>query len=222
MSKAKITVVLPAAGYGTRMGSPEAKEMLINPKTGKKFIQFSLEQAKLIAADIVLIIRKEKQELKLWVTEFCVQNDIHLKVIETQPTTEWPETVLASEAYWGDYNILLLPDTDWQAVNLLKTLVSSLLTEKLDIIYAVFKTDKLNWGFVRTDSCLQLCEKPTTNLDSFSAWGIIGFTKEVGNALFKAHLDSTFDHQIKSLTFKAKTLEMSEFNDRTRGPSGKM
>lgn len=222
MNKSKLTVVLPAAGYGTRMGSPPAKEMLINPKTGKKFIQFSLEQAKIIGADVVLILRKEKQELKIWVTEFCEQNDIFLRVLEIQPTAEWPETVLASESYWGDYNILLLPDTDWQPLNLLKTLVDTLLTEKLDIIYAVFKTEKLNWGFVKAAAVLQLCEKPTANLVSFSAWGIIGFTKAVGNALFKAHLDSTFDHQIKSLKFKTKTIDMSEFNDRTRGPSGKM
>ena len=66
MSKSRVlSVVIPAAGFGSRMGNPVAKEMLTNPGTGLKFVNLSLQQAKNMGAKIILITRKEKKELIL-------------------------------------------------------------------------------------------------------------------------------------------------------------
>jgi hypothetical protein len=214
-----LNVIIPAAGYGTRMGSPEAKELLINPYTGKPFIEFSFSQARMLDAPIVLIIREEKKALKNWAIDYCRQNFLSLEILEISPTSEWPETVLRSESLWGDKNILLLPDTDWKPAPLLKDISEKIRIPSMEVVYGVFKTRKLNWGFVNTNNGLSLCEKPIHFLQDYEAWGIIAFTKDAGNALFKAHLESTFDHRIKTLNLKAQKIDILEFNDRTRGTS---
>lgn len=210
-------MVLPAAGFGTRMGKPVAKEMLINPATGKRFIDFSLEQARCLDAKVILITRKEKVHLIEYVIAFAQTHHLELRVLEVEPTAEWPETVLHSESEWTEKNILLLPDTDWKPEGFLTDLLTSTEIENTDVVYGVFATEKLNWGFVNVVDGVILCEKPLQRDPLFKAWGIIIFTKAVGNALFKAHLESTFDHQLKSLSFRGKMIPMLDFNDRTRG-----
>lgn len=199
------------------MGSPEAKELLINPYTGKPFIEFSFSQARMIEASVVLIIRKEKKVLKNWAIDYCRLNFLSLEILEISPTSEWPETVLKSETLWGDKNILLLPDTDWKPYPLIKEISEKIRVPSMDVVYGVFKSTKLNWGFVKINSGLSLCEKPIHFLKDFEAWGLIAFTKPVGNALFRAHLESTFDHLVKNLNLKAEKVDLLEFNDRTRG-----
>lgn len=201
------------------MGSPEAKELLVNPYTGKPFIEFSFSQARRLEASIVLIIREEKKALKSWAVDYCKQNFLSLEILEISPTSEWPETVLKSAPLWGDKNILLLPDTDWKPFSLLKVISEKIRIPSMDAVYGVFKTGKLNWGFVKTNNGLSVCEKPIHFLQDYEAWGIIAFTKESGNALFKAHLESTFDHLVKNLNLKAEKIDILEFNDRTRGTS---
>lgn len=218
MSKnSELSIVIPAAGFGSRMGNPVSKEMLFNPATGLKFITYSLEQALLLKAKVILVTRKEKQELIQYVESFCQEHQLLLDILVIEPTGEWPETVLMSEHSWSGMNFLLLPDTDWKPVNFLQNLMHVWLQKPSEVIYGVFESDKNTWGYVKVQDGLYLCEKPQQKLDGFSAWGIIGFRKEAGSRLFKEHLSSTFDHQIKFLKLSCQLVKMDAFFDRTRG-----
>lgn len=222
MSKSRVlSIVIPAAGFGSRMGGPISKEMLVNPATGLKFIDLSLQQAKILGAKVVLITRKEKKELIQYVTSFCEEQRLLLEVLEIQPTSEWPETVLMSEHCWTERNLLLLPDTDWQPSNFVQQLIQDWDRNPSEVIYGVFPSHKNNWGYVKVVEGLWLCEKPQSSidLDGYQAWGMIGFKKEIGAKLFREHLTSTFDHQVKFLKISAQIKKMDAFFDRTRGES---
>lgn len=218
MSKSsELSVVIPAAGFGTRMGKPVSKEMLLNPATGFKFVTYSLEQARALGAKVILVTRKEKQELIKYVEAYCKEHQLLLELLVIEPTGEWPETVLMSEHGWSSMNILLLPDTDWKPTDFLQSLVQTWIQRPTQVIYGVFDADKTNWGYVKVQDGLYLCEKPQQLLEGFYAWGMIGFRKEVGAQLFKEHLSSTFDHQMKYLKLSCQLVKMDAFFDRTRG-----
>lgn len=220
MSKSRVlSVVIPAAGFGTRMGLPLAKEMLVNPATGRKFINLSLQQAKVLGAKVILITRKEKKELVDYVSLFCEEQHLLLEVIQIEPTREWPETVLMSQHCWSEKNLLILPDTDWNPSDFLQDLIQDWEQNTSDVIYGVFESNKSNWGYVKAGEGLWICEKPAHPIEGFAAWGFIGFKKEVGSKLFREHLSSTFDHQVKFLRISARTKKMAAFFDRTRGES---
>lgn len=220
MSKSRVlSVVIPAAGFGTRMGLPVAKEMLINPGTGLRFVNLSLEQAKGLEAKVILITRKEKKELIDYVSLFCQEQQLLLDVLQIEPTSEWPETVLLSEHSWTERNLLILPDTDWKPLGFVQDMVQQWTQNSSDVIYGVFDSNKSNWGYVKAEEGLWICEKPEQPLEGFMAWGIIGFKKTVGASLFREHLTSTFDHQVKFLKNSAQLKKMDAFFDRTRGES---
>lgn len=220
MSKSRVlSVVIPAAGFGSRMGLPVAKEMLVNPGTGLKFVNLSLQQAKIIGAKVILITRREKKELIDYVSDFCQEHHLLLEVLQIEPTSEWPETVLMSEHCWTERNLLILPDTDWRPSMFVPELIQDWTLRATDVIYGVFPSTKNNWGYVKTGEGLWLCEKPVVPLEGFMAWGMIGFKKEIGAKLFREHLTSTFDHQVKFLKISAQIKKMDAFFDRTRGES---
>lgn len=220
MSKSRVlSVVIPAAGFGSRMGNPVAKEMLTNPGTGLKFVNLSLQQAKNMGAKIILITRKEKKELIDYVTAFCEEHHLLLEVLQIEPTSEWPETVLMSQHCWTERNLLLLPDTDWQPTDFVTQLLQDWNQSPSEVCYGVFDSLKSNWGYVKVAEGLWICEKPQKPLEGFMAWGMIGFKKEIGAKLFREHLTSTFDHQVKFLKISAQVKKMDAFFDRTRGES---
>jgi hypothetical protein len=221
MSKSRVlSVVIPAAGFGTRMGLPIAKEMLVNPVTGLKFVNLSLQQAKKLGAKVILITRKEKKELIDHVSAFCEEQHLLLEILQIEPTSEWPETVLMSQHCWTEKNLLVLPDTDWKPADFLQEMIQEWEQHPSDVIYGVFESNKNTWGYVKAAEGLWLCEKPAHALgEGFMAWGFIGFKKEIGSKLFREHLTSTFDHQVKFLKISAQVKKMAAFFDRTRGES---
>lgn len=220
--KKAVKVILPAAGFASRMGFPEAKEILINPQTGIEFIEFSLVQATKLQADVVVITRPEKKILLSWLEKRALSYPQKISIQLTGPTQEWPETVLKSQEMWGDFNWLILPDTDWTPVNALIDSLNEVRKKNPEVVYFTFPSSGQSWGFIKgqnNGNQIQLCEKPVELLSGFEAWGIIGFQKESGKELFTKHLQSTLDHQVKTLNVKYQLFSLQSFNDRTRGVS---
>lgn len=197
--------IIPCAGFGTRMNLPpnQSKELLIDPKTNEPLIKWTLD----LSIDPLIILRKEKEDL----IQYCKDNQI--EYIITEPTKEWPETILRSEDRWDNTNVLLLPDTRFGShyLNVMKVRQALQFGCK-KLVFGVHKVDDLSkWGEV---SLGKTREKPQ-HLWKVSgyAWGVLGFSKDIGNSLFNAYLDKTpFNYEINDVEY----VDLSWFTDLTR------
>ncbi len=207
----KTKIIIPAAGFGTRVGSPEAKEMLTLSGT-QPLIDFSLEIAKLNRATAHVITRKEKKSLISYLQH---KDNVSLQIIE--PSKEWPDTILQSKPFWEDFNLLILPDTRFAPLQRTTELLQGL--KNYDLTVGYFNPNALEtWGaFDNQSATYKLIEKPKM-LDTkyLRAWGIIGFRKNIGEELFKLILESTIDHQFKTTTFSYQAIQLEYFEDLTR------
>ncbi len=207
----KTKIIIPAAGYGTRIGSPEAKEMLTLSGT-QPLIDFSLNIAKLNQATAHVITRKEKKSLISYLEN---KENVSLQTIE--PSKEWPDTILQSKPFWEDYNLLILPDTRFAPLDRTTELLQALENYEMSVGY--FNPDALNtWGaFDSQSTTYKLIEKPNIiDTKNLYAWGIIGFRKNVGEELFRLILESTLDHQFKTTSFSYQAIQLDYFEDLTR------
>lgn len=214
---ASVTVLLPAAGWGQRMGSPNSKEILINPEYNIAYIQFAIESVTELLCPIIIITRKEKTQLTEWIRDYKIKNPlVDLQIFFITDSSEWPDSLLQTSDLWSEYNLVLLPDTDWKPKNQVHAILNHL--QHADVVYSIFPTEKLNWGFVkRMDNEFELVEKPKQLVSGFSAWGHIGFRQSAGQDILKAHLQSTMDHEVKRLPLRIKVEPLQAFQDRTRG-----
>lgn len=221
MEHSKTLVIIPCAGYGTRMGmqSNQSKEMLPDPNNNNKpIIDWHLDQESYLMGTLenLVIYRKEKQDL-IQHLKTAYQNISYQELPDIEG--EWPSTVLASKFAWYDKNILVLPDTRYEYQDdLLLTIEKELETH--DLVFACHKVDDVrNWGKILLDP---FTKKPLSTHEKADikfkleglAWGLIGFKKHVGEQLFQAYLNKT------SFTFpknwKVKVVELESFKDITR------
>lgn len=214
----KPLVIIPAAGYGSRVGSPEAKELLLND-IGEPLIALALNQARDRQWPVHVITRKEKQSLITYLKTYSDLNQREIQIQLIEPSQEWPDTVLQSRDFWRDQNILCLPDTIFKPLDIWDSLNDSL-TRDGDIALAVFEPgpDYAKWGVVRflNETQIEICEKPRARKENLKAWGLSAFTCSGGLELLKAQMKSTFDHNWISLKSRAHLIELDDFKDLTR------
>lgn len=221
MDHSKTLIILPSAGFGTRMGlnSVESKEMLEDPGNDGKhpLIQWSLDLAK-EETNKVVITREEKSNL----VDYLADQQVFTLLV-SDVTQEWPATVLHSKVSWDESNILVLPDTRWKYDETPSCIVWDIQKELeagADLVFALHSVPDVRlWGKVLLDPFsqkpLSTQEKPNIQfkLDGL-AWGLIGFKKAIGEQLFQAYLDK------KVFTFpknwKVKVLFLESFKDVTR------
>ena len=209
-----LKMIIPAAGFGRRVGSPQSKEMLLGPD-GRPLISYALELAHTLGIQAHVISRTEKTSLKRYIYSLVDQGwDIFIQ--EVEPTKDWAESLLKSEPYWGFKNVLVLPDTRWSPENGLNLLIQDL--QANDLVYATFEVGQDRaFGFVQCEKGkTSIVEKPVEVVQDFSAWGIVGLSKQVGKQVFEAHVASTFDHQLRQLPISGKTIKFDNFLDLTR------
>lgn len=209
-------VIIPAAGFGRRVGSPESKEMLVDPETGKPLIDRALQVAKNLGALALVVTRDEKKSLLVEIENRKKQGEL-VESLCVQPTQEWPDTILRSASLWLEKNILILPDTTWEPLFAVEELRHRL--NFFSASYGIFDAaDDLAFGFVSSENeKLQICEKPKNKLGkNFRAWGLMAFRKDVGEEILQAHLSSTFDHEIKICAVNTNLIGLQRFADLTR------
>jgi bifunctional N-acetylglucosamine-1-phosphate-uridyltransferase/glucosamine-1-phosphate-acetyltransferase GlmU-like protein len=205
------SVIIPAAGFGKRVGSPAAKELFLDPQTGKPLIDFAIQAALKHGFQPVVVLRKDKLALHEYLLG---QPGIEIVLIEG--SREWPDTVLQSAANWRERNFMLLPDTRFAPISILPEMNEYL--ETGDLAFASFAiASARSWGVlqIRDQSSIRGCEKPQTD-EPLRAWGVLGFGKEVGERFFKALLKSTLDHEWYALEMKAREWTLDFFTDLTR------
>lgn len=217
-STTKTSLIVPCAGFGTRVGSPPAKELLPHPHSLQPLIDTSLDIAENNNWPLILITRPEKKILIDYVQAQQKKRELKINWVLVKPTKEWPESILVSQNFWDENNLLVLPDTEWQPQAAEQKIVQQL--ENYEVSYGLFNTEDLTtWGAVQiSDNDIKVCEKPKKKLADFYPWGLIAFKKSVGQILFEALLQSTMDHEIKTLPLKAQKYFLNSFTDLTRSP----
>lgn len=208
----KPLIIVPAAGFGNRVGSPLSKEML--KRSDDTFlIDLALTQAQKLSWPMHVVTRKEKVNL----TEYLNSKDnVSVQLIEA--SQEWPDSVLKSKDYWHEWNLLFLPDTEYSPADIIDQLWLEMRSRKIEFAAATFPTDEPKlWGCIRqVGDGYEFCEKPNDKRRGAEAWGFLFFKKEFGEKLFSSLLESCFDHQWKFFKTKSVTLQMDEFKDITR------
>lgn len=220
MAKANISILFPCAGYGRRMGSPPAKELLPHPRTGKPMIETAMEP--FAGFRRVIATRPDKKELIAW----CALRNIETLLIPE--TREWPDSVLASREVWSEKNLLVLPDTDYQPREIPFQLLESL--DRVEVAFATFNPPDLqNWGLIeKSENGFLISDKPCELRDcgigkdddlGTRAWGLIAFRKEIGVSLFSKISEANRDKQWKTISEPCELHSLQDFSDMTRAPS---
>lgn len=237
-------VLIPAAGYGVRVGRPESKEMLKRPGShvlgfsgasfsGSPLIEEPIRRAWDAGAAVLVITREEKKSLIRYLEDLKAESPgRELQVQLVPPTKDWPDTLLASAPYWRKWNCVVLPDTEYEPRDMLSHISNLALSNfnlsdfnlsDFNLIVAQHQVQNLStWGVIQlANDSVRLCEKPqsTAGLShSDFAWGLYAFKKELGEKLLRLQSESSQDHQWKELKgVKAKELRLKSFMDLGRG-----
>lgn len=170
--KNKPLVIIPAAGWGTRVGTPPAKELLAHPKYPQhSFLEQALAICKSMDADPLVVSRVSKSVLNNWL-KLNLPSSSFLII---EHSTEWTDTLLQTAHLWRRKNILMLPDTHWQPLAAINSLILALDQNHLALLLHQV-TDPQHWGMVSTHHILEKPQQPIAPY--MGAWGLVGFTNQ--------------------------------------------
>lgn len=199
--------IIPAAGYGSRMGMKpgQSKEMLKDPhhtnSNSKPIIAWALELCNIFKMEPLVITRKEKQDLR----QYLFNENVKFMDIEVEG--EWYDSVLKSVDHWEEKNMLILPDTRFSSLKCIQNMQNSLELGNKSI-WALHKVkDPENWGIIKD---YMMFEKPKNLQGEQWAWGLMGFQKFEGEAIFSSMKRSHYYLEEAGFTF------LDKFEDITR------
>lgn len=183
-------VIIPAAGFGTRMATTAdpsfSKELLMDPMNGNPIICWGINAALQVGYRVLVISRKEKKNMRAFLHGYYDESVEHL-VLEA-PTQEWPYTILSSKHLWATKNLLLLPDVRFSPKATIQFILNSLQEQQsLSLaLHDVPPTEVDKFGMVSVTESF-ITEKPQYwKSNEHQAWGLLGFTKDIGVPLFSA------------------------------------
>lgn len=207
-------VIIPAAGFGRRVGSPPAKEMLIRPGLQEPYIDLPIQIAIKYKFSPLVITRRDKHVL----VDYIKSKYPQIEILLIEGSSDWPDTILQSESLWADKNLVLLPDTEFAPVDIVPELARDL--DEVDIVAAHHQVqDKENWGFLWSNREGQVagCEKPTSvEAPPQCAWGLFGFRKNFGRELLSWQQWSQTNRRSFAMTARFRSRPLSFFADLTR------
>ncbi|MFZ4402912.1 MAG: sugar phosphate nucleotidyltransferase [Pseudobdellovibrionaceae bacterium] len=219
-------VLIPAAGFGRRVGSPHAKELLLGPDNNP-MIDYPIQQALKRDWPVLVITRPQKIELVNHLKEkwgFGLDKNRQLMFINE--STEWPDTLLQSHSLWLDWNMVLLPDVSYQPLDILDQMLEKLNSNTDGVVasHSVPPDQSVKWGFLNPhQKGLWLAEKPSHLLKAEDqAWGIYCFHRRIGQPLLQAQLQHTLRCAEQEWSFHPWNLAqvfLHSFEDLTRGGS---
>lgn len=214
--------LIPAAGFGKRVGGPPAKEMLMDRESQRPLIDWSIELALESGLKPLIITRQDKVSLISHIESKWRSKGADVFLIEE--SKEWPESILKSESKWGDINLMLLPDTRFAPRSLLRDLIRDC-ERGSDLSFAFFRTNESleTWGVLdwSENKMLRICEKPhnLSSCENQAPWGLIAFQKKIGKKLFSDLLKSNQTHEWFQCEASYSLQPLTHFRDITRNLS---
>lgn len=187
-----VTVILPSAGYGTRLGAPFSKELLpVGPR------QFAIDQFLETAIEchdvdeVLVIVRKGKNDL-LAHLRACWSDRISVTPVyqPEESLDSWADGVLAARDQFGSKNIVFLPDTVISGMSP-STLVEQLACYLDDgpVAFAACPIENVPWArsagalaaYHADSTRVQRYEEHPQKVQDFShVWVALAFRKEGG------------------------------------------
>jgi len=219
--QADLTVVLPCAGAGKRLGLKRPKE-LFEIVPGTRLIDFSLAHIEAALTKkklrIAVVIRPDKREVADYVRRKLPQVEVQA-VLFDDSYHEWPGSVYSAAGVFSGHNLVLLPDSllnagkgvdhngpvcrDEQGLTLVEAVARELANHEVVFGWTacsdVHVVKKLGALRVEEGRVVAFQDKPKESFEKYNGfWGCYAFRKEAGKALYHFLLKSVL-HQPVSL-----------------------
>lgn len=187
-----ISYILPAAGKGTRLGLPYPKE-IHRVLPNRSLIDFSLAHVTArpdLTEQVVVVLNADKEVVADYV-HGVLPETIPLRRAYFNPAyTEWPGSIRSAEAYFGEYNVALLPDSVLTplAGEALASNYQDAFEDGADLVFAYLPVTaaeqlrSLGALSVADDQVTAFCDKPDVEFaGAYNAfWASFGFRKDCG------------------------------------------
>ena len=224
-----LTVILPAAGKGTRLNLPYPKEILRLDKDhalidncfnffrnyGRKDVEF------------VVVINEHKPELLTYLAKY--KDRFNISFIYQDPSEqEYTGAIKSAKPLFGEYNLVLLPDTimKLKGNNDLFTLVKEALTETgFTFLYKKENSEDI----LKTKGALEIngegmvinyCDKPKNYVQYYNAfWCAFAFRRRTFNSCIEFMEKSTLQKSVEPDEIKetpiygSKAIEVEDYVD---------
>lgn len=224
-----LTVILPAAGKGTRLNLPYPKEIL-RLNNDEALIDHSFNFFRDYGrknVEFVVIVNEDKPELLSYLAKYKDRYNITF-TYQNPSEKEYTGAIKSASHLFGEHNLVLLPDTlmTLSGESDLYELINSSLTEtgftflyKKESDAEILKTkgalvvDKNNLITAYED-------KPLNDLEKFNAfWCAFGFRKRTFNQCISFMEKSTLKHQVTNdeikgtPIYKSKGIPVQDYKD---------
>ena len=225
----KLTVILPAAGKGTRLNLPYSKEILRLDKE-KALIDNSFDLFTGLTrndVEFVVVINESKTDIIKYLSKYKSQYNISF-TYQSPNELEYTGAIKSAKHLFGDNNIVLLPDTILtmpKGVSLAHEVKSHLENDSFCFLFKP-ETDA---NMLKTKGCLQLDEnlrvlsyedKPIENINKFNGyWCAFAFQKRVFDECISFMEQSTlkFDRPKnvieQTCIFNSKAVKVEDYKD---------
>jgi len=225
----KLTVILPAAGKGSRLNLPYPKEILRVNKE-KALIDNSFDLFEGLGRDdieFIVVINEEKTEIIKYLSKYKSQYNVSF-TYQNPNELEYTGAIKSAKHLFGENNIVLLPDTVLTlpaGVNLAHEVLEHLEDKRFAFLFKSETNEKM----LNTKGCLQLDsdkkvldyeDKPTQNMSRFNGyWCAFAFKKDVFDECITFMEQSTLKLE-KSKTvieqtsiFRSKAIQVEDYKD---------
>ena len=225
----KLTVILPAAGKGSRLNLPYPKEILRFDKE-KALIDNSFDLFDGLGreeVEFIVVINEEKTEIIKYLSKYKSQYNVSF-TYQNPNEIEYTGAIKSAKHLFGENNIVLLPDTILTlpaGVNLTNELHEKL--EKKGFAF-LFKPEA-NEKMLNTKGCLQLDndqkvvdyeDKPSQQMARFNGyWCAFAFKKEVFDECISFMEQSTLKLEKPNTVieqtdiFGSKVIQVQDYKD---------
>ncbi len=212
----RVTIILPCAGEGKRLGAEGPKELFeIYP--GKKLIDYSIEHIKAfnnsakkaemaIMVSVIIVIKPGKESVFHHVSEMLPTVNVNY-VMFNNYFREWPGSVYSAKSEFSEINLVLLPDTfvkfgpddliysDSEGETLISKAIGKLKENR--VVFGVTKCGDLEMlstlGAVKVvdEKIVKFKDKPAEDIFEYNGfWGVYGFREPAARQLYDFLIDS--------------------------------
>lgn len=228
MDDKKLTVILPAAGKGTRLNLPYPKEILRVDKS-QALVDFTFDLFKKYNRDqieFVVVVNEHKSELFQYLSKYKDRYNISF-TFQNPKNLEYTGAIKSAKHLFGKFNIVLLPDAILKLKGELDIYSSTL--EALESSgFSFFYKPELDPGMLSTKGAVYIEndlvklyeDKPQENFERFNGyWTGFAFSKDKFDIAISFMEKSTLkkDPDINGIKetplYNSKAIEVEEYTD---------
>ena len=230
--KAIVTVILPCAGEGSRLGLKRPKE-LYEVEPGKPMIGYSLDLIRSVAelmhapVRVVVVMRQGKESVVESVETALKPAGVEVVSVQfDEKLSEWPGSIHSAREFFSDKNVVLLPDSYIETGGrlLIAEMLEALQHHSL-VMGAKQSTDPAEirrLGALRLsdtgsgEAVLEFADKPEDASRFDAIWGCFAFRGEIAEELHEFLMCSVLhfeNHYGKRSFYPAGTVLFEDYFD---------